>query len=256
MCYYIIVILNRISIVLDLIKDDFVEICALATTIIVAIVNYKYLKKQDEKNAKNESIKRKAELQSTVIIRKIEMVLHLDSLHNFMETENFNNVLIKDENIKNGEAYAFNLILYLTNLTYIFPNEVFVKSIDIYNTRINPKEINEQFIFNFKNINKEVKYKSVTITEEKETCINIMCCVNKEDICDLEKYNKESEMLNFIMELKIKNPCNIVKKCEVKGQFKCTEEVDLSDGSHGGQKEKLLFKVEQAELKELEITEE
>lgn len=255
-CYFFETIINIISKCLKFIGDNFVEILALGTTIIIARVNYKFLKKQDEKISRNELINRKAKLQSILILSdKIEMILHLDSYHNYTVSLPYKNVLFKDANTKNGQTYAFNIYFYLKNLTNIFPCNILVYKFMIWDNSTNPKEKIEQMHLEF--INYHPKYKEVTINSNKETCIDVVCCCDKDDLIKFQKYNDKNRVFNFRVEMSVKNSCGIINECVVRGNFKLNKnKKDLSDGNHGGTKEKLQFEVIDSYLNVLKIEEE
>ncbi len=255
-CYFFETIINIMGECLKFIGDNFVEILALGTTIITARVNYKFLKKQDEKISRNDSINRKANFQSILILsEKIEMILNLDSWHNFTESLPYKNVLFKDANTKNGQTYAFNIYLYLKNLTNIFPSKISVHELKIWDNSTNPKEKIKQINLDF--INYHPGYKEVTINGNKETCIDVMCCCEKEELLKFQKYNNKNRLFNFRVEMSVKNSCGILNECVVRGKFKLnSNKQDLSDGNIGGTKEKLMFEVIDSYLNVLKIEEE
>lgn len=255
-CYFFETIINIISECLKFIGDNLVEILALGTTIIIARVNYKFLKKQDEKISRNDLINRKANLQSILIFSdKIEMILHLDSWHNYTESLPHKNVLFKEPDMKNGQTYAFNIYLYLKNLTNIFPCDISVHKFMIWDNSTDPKEKIEQINLNF--INYHPGYKEVTINSNKETCIDVMCCCDKDDLKKFEKYNSKNRVFNFRVEMSIKNSCGIINECIVRGKFRLnSNKKNLSDGNYGGTKEQLIFEVIDSYLNVLKIEEE
>lgn len=255
-CIVIYLVNKILSFIWNTIVNNFADYCALATTILIAMVNYKYLKKQDEKNARLECISRKANFQSIVIFGKIlKITLYLDSIHNYTESMPYKNVLFNKKNAENGNTYAFDMIIYLNNLTNIFPSEILVEEILIWDNSIDHKEHIKQMHLRF--INYFPKYKMVTINGNKETCIDVLCCLDKDELLLLSNYDKKDTIFNFNIAMSIKNSCNIINNCKVRGTFKMNNnKKDLSSGCSGGAKKELTFEIIESFLNISDIEEE
>lgn len=247
---------NVICVIIKAILKNFIEICSVVTTIIIAVVNYKFIKKQEEKDRKQEKINRIVNFQSVLILSdKIEFVLHMDSLHNYSVSLPYKNVLFKeDEKIQNGNTYALDMVIYLKNMSNIFPNKVCVNEIKFWNTSEDSKEKFEQIYMNF--INCDSMYKEVSINNNKETCFAILCCCSKDDLEKLRTCEGKKRIFNFEFEMLIKNSCKIINKCKVRGKFKLVDKQNISSGSLGGTKEKLIFEIVESYLNLKEIKEE
>lgn len=246
---------NIICVIIKVVLKNFIEICSLVTTIIIAVVNYKFIKKQEEKDRRQEKINRIVNFQSVLILSdKIEFVLHMDSLHNYSVLLPYKNVLFKEEKTENGNTYALDMIIYLKNMSNIFPSEVCVNEIKFWNTSEDAKENFEQIYMNF--INNDLSYKEVTINNNRETCFSTLCCCSKEDLEKLKVCEGENRLFNFEFDIAIKNSCRIINKCKVRGKFKLKDKQDLSSGNLGGTKEKLIFEIVESYLNLKEIKEE
>jgi hypothetical protein len=235
--------------------DFIVDIFTIVTPILIAFFGYRTSKKQDEKILKDNEINRKANFQSSLILSdKMEILIYMDSLHNYSEYEKDQNVLLSRKDLVNGMCYAFNLDLYLENLTNIFPSSAIIYEVELYDNSPNSKDLRGNFI-NYTFLNRNRIFKRTTIDKNKNTCISILCCVSYGEMNILKQYNDLDRILSIVIKLAIKNTCGIITNCMVKGTFKIVNFIDLISGAAGGSKKKWELKVEKAYL-EIESIEE
>ena len=237
--------------------DIFVDICQVLTPIIIAWIGSIYSKKIDKKILEDNRINRIAKMQSILSFEKeVEMFLYNDSWQNYTYQSNYTNVLLNKEDTNTKMFYGMKFIFHFKNLTDIYPKDILVSDISIWDNKDNVKEQFEdkQLYVEFQNIDN--RYKPVTLGEQKITYMEAVCCLNETMINKFVNYKKTNTFFNICAKLKIRNICGIINECAISGKFKIKNRIDLSSGNLGGNKVKIELECKEAFLEVLNVFEE
>lgn len=219
----------------------------------IAVGGWKISKKQNEKILEDNKVNRLANYNSNIILdefkNKSYIILYFKTWHNYSEVLPYKNILLsnKEKNI-NGMTYAITINLAFKNIGKIIPTQCNIKKFMLYDTTDDKNKQKNSTQLHIDFINYYSDFKNTTIDKDGLIIINFLCCITDEQYDELKSYNATNKKLNFIMELKIKNQFNIVNECEVSGLFKQTKKENIGTNSLGGQKEKLVLKLDASYL--------
>lgn len=219
----------------------------------IAFVGWKISQRQNKKILEDNKVNRLANYNSNIILaeskNKSYIIFHLKTWHNYSELLPYKNVLLsnKEKNI-NGMTYAITINLAFKSIGKIIPTQCNIKKFMLYDTTDDKskQKNSKQLCIDF--INYYPNFRNITIDKDELIIVNFLCCVTNEQYNELKLYDATNKKLNFVMELKIKNQFNIVNECEVSGLFKQAKKENDGTNSLGGQKEKLVLKLDASYL--------